>query len=116
MKLKNTLNVPKIWKKLLKLTFATMKNIPSSASRNGTKATDPKPYRDDERIVSLREGEYTIHLFLCSGNENYWMDYAVWMGKKMVYEQVGDALFDIPKKDEIELDNGETLEFDIKLV
>ena len=74
--LKGHLHIPKCWKDLLAIEELP-ESTPKKATMQNVLASDPKAYRDDWRMVEMKEGDWILQAHLCSGDSNYWLAWIV---------------------------------------
>lgn len=83
---RDVLWVPQCWDWLL------ADELPTPCKKGPAKALDDRaPCRNDIRIARVRRGEYEVQARLRSGQTNYWLEFAVVRGTKVVYEGTSDG-------------------------
>jgi hypothetical protein len=110
VRFQNPILIPAVWKDLLALD-----SIPRLAGRAyDGRVEDPIAYRDDRRQVSVKQGEVSVYAILCSGNQNYWIDWELWDGPDIINNSEGDPEFDIPESIEI-YSNDNKMKVEVKI-
>ncbi len=78
-----TITVPLFWKDLLDIPHLLrldpapeiwLTGVPKTSEEIAEHATDPKPYRRDERFLTYEEGDYRYRLTLTGHEDNYYLD------------------------------------------
>ena len=78
-----TITVPLLWKALLDIPHLLrldpapaiwLTGVPKTPEEISAHATDPKPYRRDERFMTHEEGDYQYRLTLTGHEDNYYLD------------------------------------------
>lgn len=86
------LELPAVWQELLNYE-EFLPGVPSKPIDQNTALADQEPYRDDIREKSFTEGDWKVTARLCSGSNNYWLDWMI-EGPGEVYLET-DPEFDL---------------------
>lgn len=86
--------LPKCWRELVHLEFTradgglfTETGVLVTSEHNQKGNADPEPHYDDYRLVEQVSNGYTLHLELCSGQNNYF-------GGCSIFNEAGDVLYE----------------------
>ncbi len=100
------IRIPSVWKALLHI-----EQIPADANRGyEVPLADKTAYRMERREVTVCVEGLTVYAILCSGDNNYWMDYELWSDKgDLLGDTDGDPDFDIPEVLSVYSNDGDTV-------
>ena len=92
-RLDTVMYLPRVWGELLNMEEFSP-GVPTKPLDRNTEIADQEPYRDDFREVAFEEGDFRVAAQLCSGSNNYWLQWVIDGPDDFYYES--DPEHDLP--------------------